>query len=56
MIKSFYTSSLLFDVLSVFGELSDEVSHGHFVPYIVSWVGLYFDAKANMTRFCVEGT
>lgn len=25
MIKSFYTSSLLFDVLSVFGELSDEV-------------------------------
>lgn len=25
MIKSFYTSSLLLDVLSVFGELSEEV-------------------------------
>lgn len=54
MIKSFYTSSLLFDVLSVFGELSEEVSL--FVPYIVNQVGLYFDAKANMTKFCVEGT
>lgn len=26
MIKSFYTASLLLDVLSVFGEMSDEVS------------------------------
>lgn len=26
MVKSFYTSSLLLDVLSVFGELSEEVS------------------------------
>lgn len=27
MIKSFYTASLLIDVLTVFGELTDEVSH-----------------------------
>lgn len=26
MIKSFYTASLLIDVLTVFGELSEEVS------------------------------
>lgn len=27
MIKSFYTASLLIDVLTVFGELTDEVSY-----------------------------
>lgn len=32
MIKSFYTSSLLLDVLSVFGELSEEVSHQYGIP------------------------
>ena len=33
MIKSFYTASLLIDVITVFGELTDEVSVYSLLPY-----------------------
>lgn len=42
MIKSFYTSSLLFDVLNVFGELSDEVRK-LFILHVVCCIDIFYD-------------